>query len=155
MAEGIMGDQLWSLIESLLPAHAPRVSPISMYRVSRVVETTCPSDIDSDIDGSIRMNMGELETASTYDVPVKLMLLNNRGDGMIRSWQRLFYEGRMFISDKALHRKDFVMPAQANGFEFARRVQATGELEDCWSVDFLSRNEDVIRDFAARFSLHL
>jgi hypothetical protein len=61
----------------------------------------------------------------------------------------------MFISDKALHRKDFVMPAQANGFEFARRVQATGELEDCWSVDFLSRNEDVIRDFAARFSLHL
>jgi acetolactate synthase-1/2/3 large subunit len=86
--------------------------------------------IDIDGDGSIRMNMGELETASTYGVPVKVLLLNNRGDGMIRQWQRLFYEGRMFTSDKALHRKDFVMAAQADGFEFARRVQAIGELED-------------------------
>ena len=86
--------------------------------------------VDIDGDGSIRMNMGELETASTYGVPVKVLLLNNRGDGMIRQWQRLFYEGRMFTSDKALHRKDFVMAAQADGFEFARRVQAMDELED-------------------------
>jgi len=86
--------------------------------------------IDIDGDGSIRMNVGELETASTYGVPVKVLLLNNRGDGMIRQWQRLFYEGRMFTSDKALHRKDFVMAARADGFEFARRVQAMGELED-------------------------
>jgi len=86
--------------------------------------------IDIDGDGSIRMNVGELETASTYGVPVKVLLLNNRGDGMIRQWQRLFYEGRMFTSDKALHRKDFVMAAQADGFEFARRVQAICELED-------------------------
>ena len=86
--------------------------------------------IDIDGDGSIRMNVGELETASTYGLPVKVLLLNNRGDGMIRQWQRLFYEGRMFVSDKSLHRKDFVMTAQADGFEFARRVQAIGELDD-------------------------
>ncbi|RKE36494.1 acetolactate synthase large subunit [Paraburkholderia sp. BL23I1N1] len=85
--------------------------------------------IDIDGDGSIRMNVGELETASTYGVPVKVLLLNNRGDGMIRQWQRLFYEGRMFVSDKALHRKNFVMAAQADGFEFARRVQVVCELE--------------------------
>ncbi|RDK02736.1 biosynthetic-type acetolactate synthase large subunit [Paraburkholderia lacunae] len=85
--------------------------------------------IDIDGDGSIRMNIGELETATTYGVPVKVLLLNNRGDGMIRQWQRLFYEGRMFVSDKSLHRKDFVMTAQADGFEFARRVQAVDELE--------------------------
>src|SRR5476649_3075023 len=36
----------------------------------------------------------------------------------------------MFTSDKALHSKDFVMAAQADGFAFARRVQAIGELED-------------------------
>ncbi|WP_158941040.1 biosynthetic-type acetolactate synthase large subunit [Burkholderia sp. S171] len=86
--------------------------------------------IDIDGDGSIRMNMGELETASTYGIPVKVLLLNNRGDGMIRQWQRLFYEGRMFTSDKALHSKDFVMAAQADGFNFARRAQAVDELED-------------------------
>jgi acetolactate synthase-1/2/3 large subunit len=85
--------------------------------------------IDIDGDGSIRMNVGELETASTYGIPVKVLLLNNRGDGMIRQWQRLFYDGRMFVSDKALYRKDFVMAARADGFEFARRVEALSELE--------------------------
>ena len=85
--------------------------------------------IDIDGDGSIRMNMGDLETASTYNVPVKVLLLNNRGDGMIRQWQRLFYEGRMFVSDKSLHRKDFVMAARADGFDYAVRVESKGELE--------------------------
>ncbi|MFM0054921.1 biosynthetic-type acetolactate synthase large subunit [Paraburkholderia phytofirmans] len=86
--------------------------------------------IDIDGDGSIRMNIGDLETATTYGVPVKVLLLNNLGDGMIRQWQRLFYEGRLCVSDKSLHRKDFVMAAQADGFEFARRVATLGELED-------------------------
>jgi acetolactate synthase-1/2/3 large subunit len=85
--------------------------------------------IDIDGDGSIRMNIGELETATTYDVPVKVLVLNNLGDGMIRQWQRLFFEDRFFVSDKSLHRKDFVMAAQADGFEFARRVSEKGELE--------------------------
>jgi len=86
--------------------------------------------IDIDGDGSIRMNAGELETATTYGVPVKVLLLNNRGDGMIRQWQRLFYEGRTFVSDKALHSKDFVMAARADGFEFACRVHTQRELKD-------------------------
>ena len=86
--------------------------------------------IDIDGDGSIRMNIGELETATTYGVPVKVLLLNNLGDGMIRQWQRLFYEGRLCVSDKSLHRKNFVMAAQADGFEFAYRVEAMSELED-------------------------
>ncbi|SAK47405.1 acetolactate synthase 3 catalytic subunit [Caballeronia catudaia] len=86
--------------------------------------------IDIDGDGSIRMNMGELETASTYGVPVKVLLLNNCGDGMIRQWQRLFYDGRMFVSDKALHRKDFVQAALADGFAFARRVRDMGDLDE-------------------------
>jgi acetolactate synthase I/II/III large subunit len=86
--------------------------------------------IDIDGDGSIRMNVGELETASTYGVPVKVLLLNNLGDGMIRQWQRLYYEDRFFVSDKSLHRKDFVMAARADGFDFAQRVDAKCDLED-------------------------
>ncbi|MFP3550623.1 biosynthetic-type acetolactate synthase large subunit [Paraburkholderia sp. SIMBA_049] len=85
--------------------------------------------IDIDGDGSIRMNVGELETASTYGVPVKVLLLNNLGDGMIRQWQHLYYEGRLCVSDKTLHRKDFVMAAQADGFGFACRVDAISELD--------------------------
>ena len=64
--------------------------------------------IDVDGDGSIRMNLGELETLTTYDIPVKVLLLNNLGDGMVRQWQDLFYANRYSGSDKTLHKKDFV-----------------------------------------------
>ena len=78
--------------------------------------------IDIDGDGSIRMNLGEIETLTTYDIPVKILLLNNLGDGMVRQWQALFYANRYSGSDKTLHKKDFVKAAEADGFEFARRV---------------------------------
>lgn len=78
--------------------------------------------IDVDGDGSIRMNLGELETLTTYDIPVKVLLLNNLGDGMVRQWQDLFYANRYSGSDKTLHKKDFVRAVEADGFAFARRV---------------------------------
>jgi len=76
--------------------------------------------IDIDGDGSIRMNIGELETATTYNTPIKVIVLNNYGDGMVRQWQNLYFGGRMSGSDKSLHRKDFVKAAEADGFKFAR-----------------------------------
>ncbi len=84
--------------------------------------------IDVDGDGSIRMNLGELETVTTYDIPVKVLLLNNYGDGMVRQWQDLFYANRYSGSDKTLHKKDFVRAAEADGFGFARRVTNRDEL---------------------------
>ena len=78
--------------------------------------------IDIDGDASIRMNIGELETATTYKLPVKVIVLNNYGDGMVRQWQKLYYNSRMSGSDKSLHRKDFVKAAEADGFGFARKL---------------------------------
>jgi acetolactate synthase-1/2/3 large subunit len=78
--------------------------------------------IDMDGDASIRMNIGELETVTTYDLPVKIAVLNNFGDGMVKQWQKLFFKGRLSASDKSLHKKDFVKAAQADGFRFARRL---------------------------------
>jgi len=75
-----------------------------------------------DGDGSMRMNIGELETATTYGLPIKVVVLNNYGDGMVRQWQKLYYDSRMSGSDKSLHRKDFVKAAEADGFKFARRL---------------------------------
>ncbi len=86
--------------------------------------------IDVDGDASIRMNIGELETVTTYGLPVKIVVLNNFGDGMVKQWQRLFFKGRLSASDKSLHKKDFIKAAQADGFPFAER---------------LSRKEDVPR----------
>jgi acetolactate synthase-1/2/3 large subunit len=86
--------------------------------------------IDVDGDASIRMNIGELETVTTYNLPVKVVVLNNCGDGMVKQWQKLYFEGRLSATDKSLHKKDFVKAAQADGFGYAVR---------------LSRKEDVPR----------
>ncbi|MEN9526612.1 MAG: hypothetical protein RLY56_563 [Pseudomonadota bacterium] len=78
--------------------------------------------IDIDGDASIRMNFGDLETVTTYNLPVKVVVLNNFGDGMVKQWQKLFFKGRLSASDKSLHKKDFVKAAQADGFSFAVRL---------------------------------
>ena len=88
-------------------------------------QIACPDRLVIDIDGdsSIRMNIGELETATTYDLPVKVVVLNNFGDGMVKQWQKLFFKGRLSASDRSLHKKDFVKAAQADGFRYAARLE--------------------------------
>jgi acetolactate synthase-1/2/3 large subunit len=84
--------------------------------------------IDIDGDGSIRMNLGELETATTYDVPVKVLLLNNLGDGMVRQWQTMYFGTRFSGTDKSLHKKDFVKAAEADGFQWAKRLSEKAQV---------------------------
>ncbi|MEM1090329.1 MAG: biosynthetic-type acetolactate synthase large subunit [Pseudomonadota bacterium] len=93
--------------------------------------------IDIDGDGSMRMNLGELETATTYDLPIKVVVLNNYGDGMVRQWQKMYFKGRMAGSDKSLHRKDFVRAAEADGFAFARRLDDPAQV-DAVVAEFLA-----------------
>ena len=78
--------------------------------------------VDIDGDASIRMNLGEFETVTTYGLPIKIMVLNNFGDGMVMQWQRMFFKGRLSASDKSLRKKDFVKAAQADGFQYAKRL---------------------------------
>lgn len=84
--------------------------------------------VDIDGDASIRMNIGEMETVTNYDLPIKVVVLNNSGDGMVRQWQKLFHEGRFAASDKTLHKKDFVKSAQADGFEYAVQLSNPADL---------------------------
>lgn len=90
----------------------------------------CPDAlvIDVDGDGSIRMNLGDLETVTTYNLPVKVLLLNNYGDGMVRQWQKLFFKGRFSASDKSLHKKDFIKAAEADGFPWVRRLENNADV---------------------------
>jgi len=93
-------------------------------------QIACPERLVIDIDGdsSIRMNIGELETVTTYDLPVKVVVLNNFGDGMVKQWQKLFFKGRLSASDRSLHKKDFVKAAQADGFRYAARLDRKADV---------------------------
>ncbi len=94
--------------------------------------------IDVDGDGSLRMCLGELETVTTYDLPVKILLLNNLGDGMVRQWQKMYFGNRFSGTDKSLHSKDFVRAAEADGFKFAARLSDKDEVKQVLKqfVDF-------------------
>ena len=50
-------------------------------------------------DGSFRMNCNELATLSNYNIPVLIVLLNNRALGMVRQWQKLFSKERYSQTD--------------------------------------------------------
>jgi acetolactate synthase-1/2/3 large subunit len=84
--------------------------------------------IDIDGDASVRMNIGEMETATTYNLPIKLVVLNNNGDGMVKQWQKLFFKGRLSASEKTLHTKDFIKAAQADGYKYAVRLDKKADV---------------------------
>lgn len=72
-------------------------------------------------DGSFGMNLNELATAVTYNIPVVIVLLNNGVLGMVRQWQTLFFEER--YSNTVLGRKtNFTKLAQAFGAEAYKAV---------------------------------
>ena len=65
-------------------------------------------------DGSFGMNLNELATAVTNQVPLVILLLNNGVLGMVRQWQTLFFDKH--YSSTILERKtDFVRLAEAFG----------------------------------------
>lgn len=50
-------------------------------------------------DGSFRMNCNELATVSNYNIPILIVLLNNKALGMVRQWQKLFSNERYSQTD--------------------------------------------------------
>ncbi len=65
-------------------------------------------------DGSFGMCLNELATAVSYNIPVTIVIFNNHALGMVRQWQKVFFDGR--YSNTNLDRKtDFVKLAQAFG----------------------------------------
>ncbi|MCS7164001.1 MAG: biosynthetic-type acetolactate synthase large subunit [Thermodesulfovibrio sp.] len=70
--------------------------------------------IDIAGDGSIQMNIQELATAVTYNLPVKVAILNNSYLGMVRQWQELFYGGR-YSHTYLSTAPDFVKVAESYG----------------------------------------
>lgn len=65
-------------------------------------------------DGSLHMNMNELCTAVSYNIPVITVILNNKVLGMVRQWQGVFYD-RRFSSSEPERVTDYVKVAEAFG----------------------------------------
>lgn len=82
-------------------------------------------------DGSFQMNSQELATAVYYKIPVKVAIINNQYLGMVRQWQKFFYEGRYAHSSLA-GSPDFVKLAEAygaSGFRVTRPEEVAVTME--------------------------
>lgn len=79
-------------------------------------------------DGSFHMNLNEICTAVSYNLPVITIIMNNRVLGNVRQWQTMFYGSRYSQTDP--HRKtDYVKLADAFGAR-GFRVSNIAELRD-------------------------
>ena len=88
-------------------------------------------------DGSIQMNIQELATAVTHNLPVKVVILNNGCLGMIRQLQEFFYAGRNVANDLEAA-PDFVKLAEAygaKGWRIARREDLDKTLAEAFAAE--------------------
>ena len=79
-------------------------------------------------DGGFQMTNQELAMAIQYDVPIKVVIMNNGYLGMVRQWQEMFYDRAYSEVDLSVA-PDFVKLAEAYG-AFAVRARHPDELED-------------------------
>ncbi len=87
-------------------------------------------------DGSIQMNIQELATCTQYDLPIKIVSINNKALGMVKQWQDMQYEGRHSHSymDSL---PDFVKLAESYGhvgFVVDHIEKLDGVLEEAYSL---------------------
>lgn len=67
-------------------------------------------------DGSFHMNLNELVTLKSYNLPIVVCIMNNTVLGMVRQWQKLFY-GRRFSQTDPHRQTDFASLAKSFGVE--------------------------------------
>jgi acetolactate synthase-1/2/3 large subunit len=93
-------------------------------------------------EGSIQMNIQELSTCQQYDLPVKILILNNQSLGMVRQWQDMNYESRHAQSYmKSL--PDFTRLAEAYG-HVGVTITKFDELEEKLEKAFAMKDKLVI-----------
>ena len=94
-------------------------------------------------DGSFQMNSQEMATAKINDVPVKVLIIDNRALGMVHQWQSLFYNKRYSFTELA-DNPDFVKLADAYGWR-ARRVEKPEDVDDALD-EMLTSKEPYLLD---------
>lgn len=93
-------------------------------------------------DGSFHMNLNELATVCSYDLPIIIVVLNNKVLGMVRQWQKLFY-GRRFSQTDPHRKTDFAAVAEAFGVK-GMKLHNDDEAEEVLKAAFAYQGAVVI-----------
>jgi len=69
-------------------------------------------------DGGLMMNIQELQTLKSYNLPIKLFIFNNKGYSSIRETQKTYFEGFLGAEKKSgVSMPDFIKVAEAHGLK--------------------------------------
>ena len=96
-------------------------------------------------EASIMMCIQELSTCKQYDLPIKVVNLNNRYMGMVRQWQEFFYD-RRYSHSYMDSLPDFVDLATSFGHEGVR-IEKPGDVEGALREAFARKDKLVFLDF--------
>jgi len=116
------------------------------------VQKAFPDAIVVDVagDGSIQMNIQELNTAHRLGLPINIVILNNGYLGMVRQWQELFFD-RRYSSTDLKDNPDFVRLAEAydcRGVRVDKKEDVVPVLKEAfsspevWVIDCLIKREE-------------
>jgi acetolactate synthase-1/2/3 large subunit len=79
-------------------------------------------------DGGIQMNIQELQTIYHYKIPVKIIILNNRGYGIIKQFQDAYFESRYVATGDGYSQPDFGDISKAYQIKYSR-VTSLSEID--------------------------
>ena len=96
-------------------------------------------------EGSIQMNIQELSTCKQYNLPIKVILLNNRYLGMVRQWQEFFYENR-YSESYMDSLPDFVKLAESYG-HVGMKIEKPEDVEGALKDAFAMKDRFVFMNF--------
>ena len=96
-------------------------------------------------EGSVQMCIQELSTCKQYNIPMKIINLNNRSLGMVRQWQEFFY-GNRYAESYMNALPDFVKLAEAYG-HVGMKIEKAGDVEGALKEAFALKDRLVFMDF--------
>ena len=100
------------------------------------------------------MNIQELATCTHYNLPVKIINLNNSALGMVRQWQDMQYAGRYSASTYADSLPDFIALARAYGHD-GIRVEKLEDLAPALEWAFSQKDKLIFVDVVVDQSEHV
>ncbi|MBC7711679.1 MAG: acetolactate synthase 3 catalytic subunit [Rhizobacter sp.] len=96
-------------------------------------------------EGSVQMCIQELSTCKQYNIPMKIINLNNRSLGMVRQWQEFFY-GNRYAESYMNALPDFVKLAEAYG-HVGMKIEKAGDVDGALREAFALKDRLVFMDF--------
>jgi acetolactate synthase I/II/III large subunit len=95
-------------------------------------------------DASFQMNIQELGTISQYQLPIKILIINNKWQGMVRQWQQAFYGERYSHSNMSAGAPSFQSIAEAYGIKAMVLIER-GDLV-CMLKEFIEYRGPILLD---------